>query len=235
MVRRPRPPLTPTLKKFRHGICKFRRKESRDALYNATTRLLKMDWSDNQSIDPRLVAEDLGVLLLTWNRAYYRSGKLSFDDLAGAIRDQLPMLKDFRSRKINSWREGDEEIFRKLFKAFDEALRVPGDGGRRHSPVSVSKALHLLCPDFFPLWDQYIAAEYGCSYKKKDPLNAYIRFVELTKDRVGEISKFLLDEPELLSANGFCKTPLKLFDEYNYATITLPKLEAKRKSRQRAA
>ena len=44
--------------------------------------------------------------------------------------------------------------------AFLEAL----EGGNRKSPAATSRALHLLAPNFFPLWDNWIAQAYGCMW-----------------------------------------------------------------------
>lgn len=50
----------------------------------------------------------------------------------------------------------------------------------KRSPVSVSKALHLLAPDFFPLWDDKISRAYRCYYNE-NPAQKYISFCKNTK------------------------------------------------------
>jgi len=50
----------------------------------------------------------------------------------------------------------------------------------KRSPVSVSKALYLLAPNFFPLWNNRISREYGCYYNI-NPAEKYISFRKATK------------------------------------------------------
>jgi len=50
----------------------------------------------------------------------------------------------------------------KLFNIVSHALARKVDGVER--PVSAGKELHLLAPNFFPLWDRYIASGYDCPY-----------------------------------------------------------------------
>jgi len=74
---------------------------------------------------------------------------------------------NFKKRRISSLLESYEEGITNLFKEFLKALQI--DSGKmqgRTSPVAVSKALHLLAPDFFPIWDQKIAKAYGYNYSK---------------------------------------------------------------------
>jgi hypothetical protein len=56
-------------------------------------------------------------------------------------------------RTITSLQKWDEN--KSLFNDFLEALKTPprNDKKERKSPVAVAKALHLLAPHFFPLWD----------------------------------------------------------------------------------
>jgi len=48
----------------------------------------------------------------------------------------------------------DNKPIQHLFHQFLRALRIrEGKKKNEKSPVAVAKALHLLGPDFFPLWD----------------------------------------------------------------------------------
>ncbi|GAI70151.1 unnamed protein product, partial [marine sediment metagenome] len=82
----------------------------------------------------------------------------------------------------------------------------------KRSPVSVSKCLHLLAPNFFPLWDRKIAQEYKCGYVKR-PNEQYYFFCEKAK----HISAIIKDYKECKRSG---KSILKLLDEYNYAKYT---------------
>jgi hypothetical protein len=86
------------------------------------------------------------------------------------------------------------------------------EGSKRgaQSPVAVAKALHLLAPGFFPLWDKKIAVAYRCDYYLK-PAERYIDFTRLSQGQARELEK-------VIPPAG--KTLLKLIDEYNYARYT---------------
>jgi len=75
------------------------------------------------------------------------------------------------------------------------------------SPVAVAKALHLLAPNFFPLWDDKIARAYGCYYNDR-PEEKYVSFCKITKAMVDELKR-CINRPD--------KTIIKLIDEYNYS------------------
>lgn len=80
----------------------------------------------------------------------------------------------------------------------------------KRSPVSVSKALHLLAPDFFPLWDDRISRAYGCYYTE-NPAQKYISFCKT--------AKIIADKVKDCSIRSD-RTLIKLIDEYNYSKYT---------------
>jgi hypothetical protein len=81
------------------------------------------------------------------------------------LRGKQSLINGFRDRDISSLSEADHGDIQKLFIALSEALKRTGDGVE--SPVSAGKTLHLLAPNFFPLWDQYIAPAYHCPYQNE--------------------------------------------------------------------
>jgi hypothetical protein len=90
---------------------------------------------------------------------------------------------------------------RRLFRDFEVAL----------GPVGASKGLHLLAPQFFPLWDQAIASRYGCPlYPYRRDLK-YIEFMGLAKTHIRSFGG-----RKAVEAN-----PLKVWDEFNYCRYTL--------------
>jgi hypothetical protein len=87
------------------------------------------------------------------------------------------------------------------------------------------KALHLLAPKFFPLRDKEIAKKYDCNYAK-DPLNKYLCFL----GKIKHIAEQLDNDDEVKAlVKDTKKTLLKLIDEYNYVTYTLPESARKAK------
>ncbi len=197
-------PVTP--EKVNAGSKAFRSYEKRDAMYKVATFLVEHYWGK-----PTDMADALGVLLLTWNNALYRYGVFDFSALEAVLCEEMNTLKAFRDRDIRSFVDEDKESIEGLFDAFLVALKI-ADGKKKgtKSPVAVAKALHLLAPAFFPLWDDKIAKAYGCCYST-DPRFKYLSFMEKSRSMAdGLRDKIKTGETTLL----------KVIDEYNYATFT---------------
>ena len=199
----------PTKNEFIKGINGFRKREKREAMYNIATFLVECFWGV-----PELMSDSLGVLLLTWNQAFYRYGSFDFEKLEQCINKNLEELKRMRDRSILSLSESDEKKIETLFIEFMDALRiVSGKRKGYKSPTATAKALHLLAPGFFPLWDYRIAKAYGCAYHK-EPAKKYIKFMKKIKELVKVVQQYLPS----FSDSG--KTILKVIDEYNYSKYT---------------
>jgi hypothetical protein len=200
----------PSEEEFIRGIETFERHEKRDAMYKVATFLVLQFWGK-----PSEMADGLGVLLLTWNQAFYRYGGFDFDKLEKCIEENLERLESFRERNITTLSENDEQDIERIFNEFMESLQIAS--GRRQgdkSPVAVAKALHLLAPNFFPLWDYQIARAYGCNYNN-NPAERYIQFMKVMKEFYEQIRNYNI--PPKYSKD---KTLLKLIDEYNYSKYT---------------
>jgi len=200
----------PRISEFWAGSREFRKHEKRDAMYKVATRLINEYWGK-----PAEVADGLGVLLLTWNQALYRYGIFDFDKLESFLRDRKKVLSDFRKRDILSWSQKDDLNVKTLFSDLMKALIAEGkDGKLRKSPVGVAKALHLIAPNFFPIWDIEISKGYGCHwYKSEFAPEKYIYFCKKIMDFV----QYLLDQ-RIKDKTGM--TLLKIIDEYNYSKFT---------------
>ena len=189
------------------GSNAFRAHEKRDAIYKVSTFLVENFWGD-----PPQMADALGVLLLIWNNALYRYGLFDFSALENTLRENMSTLASFRNRDILTFGEGDKRTIESLFAAFLNALKIAeGKLQGRQSPVSVAKALHLLAPKFFPLWDDKIAKAYQCHYSA-DPSGNYILFMTISKNMVECLRGRVPVPPP--------STILKVIDEYNYAKFT---------------
>jgi uncharacterized protein YwbE len=277
--------IIPNREEFCKGCEEFERHEKRDAMYKVATFLVDHFWGR-----PPDMANGLGVLLLTWNQAFYRYGIFDFDELEKCITINMQKIESFRGRNITSLSNSDEETTAGIFNSFLEALqidvisfsdkntgkytegnlrrilnrlgiefegdnlktlydslknskigqavefvadsqkdsieiRISGLGPEereklysldkqmkivKRSPVSVSKALHLLAPNFFPLWDDKIARHYGCYYDV-DPAIKYIFFSKTMKTLADRVQGYT-NRPD--------RTVLKLIDEYNYSKYT---------------
>ncbi len=197
---------SPTRSEFTKACEEFEKREKRDAMYKVATFLVSHFWGK-----PEHMANSLGVLLLTWNQAFYRYGQFSFDLLEECIADNLSRIETFRERHIRSLENSDEDDIRLLFLAFLEALKISeGRSKAKKSPVGVAKTLHLLAPRFFPLWDANIARAYHCKYQVKPELQ-YLRFCRLIQEVANTVEGYIRNEG---------KTLIKLIDEYNYSKYT---------------
>ena len=82
----------PSREEFINGYKKFEEYEKRDAMYKVATFLVSHFWGK-----PAEMADGLGVLLLTWNQAFYRYGIFDFDRLEECIENpdgSAPILKE---------------------------------------------------------------------------------------------------------------------------------------------
>ncbi|MBV8090975.1 MAG: hypothetical protein JO139_15665 [Alphaproteobacteria bacterium] len=199
-------PMTPTAEELEAGCTAFRLHETRDAMYRTASFLVEHFWGQ-----PAELADSLGVLLLTWNQAHYRYGSFDFSKLQRCLETNAAVLQHFRARNILDFTPADEPDIRYLFDALLSALCI-ADGSRAgaQSPVAVGKALHLLAPDFFPMWDKKIAQAYSCGYSSR-PTEKYLAFMRLSKNMACTL------RPVIPAGS---KNLLKLLDEYNYAKYT---------------
>ena len=196
----------PNREEFLKGCEEFEKHEKRDAMYKVATFLVLHFWGK-----PSEITDGLGVLLLTWNQAFYRYGIFDFDKLEKCITNNFNKIENFRNRDLSRLEDSDEDDIKELFVKFLEALQIAS--GRRQgtkSPVAVAKALHLLAPNFFPLWDNNIARAYGCYYDE-NPAEKYVSFCKITKALVDKVTSFISRSE---------KTLIKLIDEYNYSKYT---------------
>jgi len=178
-------------------------KVRRDAIYTTATFLVA-----HFRNEPSKVAEGLGVLLLVWNQACYRHGPFDYSALEECLKRNRENLNKYQKRDILSYSaEKDGSPIKVLFQDFLEALQIcDGKCKGRRTPVGAVKALHLLAPGFFPLWDARIAKWYGCSYAS-DPTASYLKFMQIVRTNV-----------EHLKPNCDMKTReiLKQIDEFNW-------------------
>jgi hypothetical protein len=176
-------------------------------MYKTATFLVEHFWGQ-----PRNMADGMGVLLLTWNQAFYRYGSFDFALLEDALRTNIHVIEKLRTRDIQSFVNEDEPIIKQLLIDFLDALRIK-EGKKKgyKSPVAVAKALHLLAPGFLPLWDKEIAKAYGCPYES-DPDRKYVAFAYMMQALARQLQMHMPSD---------CgRTFLKLIDEYNYAKYT---------------
>jgi hypothetical protein len=211
-----------------NGCAAFVRNEPRDAIYNVATWVVVESWGN-----PQRMADGLGVLLLTWNQAFYRYGSFDFGALERFLQTNLPSLSRFRGRLIDSFDVADDPEVGRLYEGLLEVLRRSRDGTK--SPVATAKALHVIEPEFFALWDRSIAQAYGCLWSKPDTsVQSYLKFQRATKGVCSrmlesvtpdsaadlDVARQRLQDADTVHADYRRRTLVKMVDEYNYAKFT---------------
>jgi hypothetical protein len=183
---------------------------TRDAAYKVARFWVDNFWGKSQ------MADGMGVLLLTWNASFYRYGLFDFANLEAALQKNMPTIEKFRTLdlvKTDIELKDYEADIMCLFQDFLTALKITKGKKEIKSPVSVAKALHLLAPKFFPIWDYKIATAYKCYYSNPPPEQKYVDFVQKMKTLAQQ-----------LQVQGYVppsdKSFLKLIDEYNYMKYT---------------
>ena len=209
------------------GSQNFVQQERRDAMYKVATFLVNHFW-----YEPSDIADGIGVLLLVWNQAFYRycNFALDFESLERFLKENEEVIQELRHREISSFDKNDMPTIRRLFTGLLKVLEC----GNKRSPVAVSKALHLLAPNFFPLWDVEISKTYGCRwYDSHEAGEKYLKFMVvmknlserlvasyMNKNSVGRENAEKSMRNEASSNLPFAKSLLKIIDEFNYAKYT---------------
>lgn len=200
----------PEYEKFCEGYRKYEEYVGRDPFYEVATTYVSDHWGSYEHM-----ADAVGVLLLNWNKMFYRFGSLDLEKLERCITKDFVIINSFKDRNIFTLSENDEQKIRKLFNDLLEASMIDSKKKKAKSPVSVAKALHLLAPKLFPPWDNRIANGYKQNYGNK-PEEKYIKFCKITKLIAESLKNYKIDTD---------KNIIKLIDEYNYSKYTQKLIE----------
>lgn len=193
--------MTISIKEITMAHTIFLKKEVRDLFYRVAMDYVSRAIEGQTELT---LAEALSVLLLTWNSAYYRFRGFDenhLEEIEGLLEENLPAILDYREREIVTLEETESRQIEELFADFEKVL----------GPVGTAKALHLLAPRFFPLWDRKIAKVYGFDLGDKGSNSKrYLEFMKISREQCirlkGKIEKG--------------QNILKLLDEYNYCKYT---------------
>jgi hypothetical protein len=210
-----------TLVEIRKGVAAFGRKEPRDAMYRVATRLVNQTWGQ-----PSEVADAIGILLLTWNQAFYRYGAIDFDRVELALTTHASDLAHFRQSELLNLTPSDLARVPTLYNAILASCSIVTSRSRqtRRSPTSAGKALHMLAPNTFPLWDDKIARGVGChghwlSNSAQDYLGL-MKWCDGVLRQITARSNVAHTQASLDASARFSKPLLKYLDEYLYAKFT---------------
>lgn len=179
----------------------FEENEPRDLFYKVATELVSLSLDGKTNVS---VAEGLAVLLQTWNKGYYQFRKFDdkhFEEIEHLLGKHLYIISTLRDKSILELSDDQYDVVKRIFKSFENTL----------GPVGASKSLHLLAPQFFPLWDRAIAKAYGISMKKAgENAELYVMFMHSIKKQC----------TTLYHKGAFDSMLLKSIDEYNYCKYT---------------
>jgi hypothetical protein len=231
-----------TLAELKQQCQKYWRKERRDAMY-----LIALGHLRKSRGRPADMADGLAVMLLTWNQAAYRYGAFDHRRLERFVDERGGVLHGFRRRNIRSFdAKKDGNAVRDLFNKLLAALHVKANG--RRSPVGAAKALHLLAPTFFALWDAEIAKKTGVYWHdSKKAADRYIEMMQDAKEAVialedkyasgvrGGLPDAAGVGAALTELGGREKSLLKFLDEYYYAKFKLGIKKGERRTKRRSS
>lgn len=191
----------PTIRELKAAKKAFEQYEPRDLFYRAATELVDKTIQGNSSLS---LAEALAILLQTWNSAYYRFNAFDnkhFIDIDKIVEKNYKILLKLRKRSIETFYDRDKPKIKQVFVDFEEVL----------GPVGAAKCLHLLAPNFFPLWDRAIAKAYHLPIRSRgNNADSYWLFMEISKEQCEGIR-----QKKIVITNY-----LKAIDEYNYCRYT---------------
>ncbi len=199
-------PDIPTQDELLRRIHQFELHDPRHSIYKVCLSYIFSHWQNHAEI-----ADGISTLLLTWNQGFYRFGDLDTSELEKCLCRNWTSIQSFHIRDILSLTPSDEDVIKALFGDFSEALRSNRQEPRK-GYVSAAKALHLLAPHFFPLWDQAIAAQSIGGYDRDNAPERYFQFSQQTKRIADTVKTFNLPHDRSL---------VKLIDEYNYVKYSL--------------
>jgi hypothetical protein len=193
----------PTAVALADARVRYREIEARDLFYRAATDLVGRALDDPSS--PLTLGEAVSVLLFTWNSAFYRYHPPTVD-----LVDRIEDLVRSRRPELDRWRQaelqpaeipGETAEILATFTAFEMLL----------GPVGAAKALHLLAPGFFPIWDRKIATAYRCGLGKAGTNgDRYVRFMSHAAEQCQRLRAGHRGPADLVKA----------LDEWNYVTYT---------------
>jgi len=220
------------------GCAGYIEHEKRDAMYKLARKLIEeANWRSQE------LAEGLGVLLLTWNAAFYtKYGSFDFDVLEDYLKENTSLFKEYSERNILSYSPTEDDQIQTVFKELLEVTKSVRKIGR--TPVGVSKTLHMLAPNYFSLWDNAIAKEYKVYwYSSNKSPKKYTNFQSMNYEIANYILNSYVKEHGVskeMAYNDICnvlhskvalkiydkkpplrKSLIKLIDEYNFAKYKL--------------
>lgn len=174
-------------------------------LYSQCVADVRANWKSEAVNDP-FIKGPVRTFLVNWGMMGRVLGMVQFKEwevnLVFALKKYFDKLKAFQNKSLE--KEDIERWEKDIKEIYQEIREIVG-------PTSASKILHLICPNFFPLWDSSIRKRVGANDKEK----GYYKFMVETKDFLGRYSDVL----GKLAIKYDNKSKLRLVDEYLWWTV----------------
>ena len=173
--------------------------EPRDLAYKVARELVERAYSGDASFSQ---TDGVAILLTIWNAGFYRFRprlmRTLVPDLDRLIASHDGALVHFRARSAGEYDSAtDGPVVEQLYRDFVAVLW----------PVGSAKALHVLAPSFFPIWDQAIARHFHLALSPPAAsVASYLRLMDIAARFVR--GSRLVD-------------PLKALDEWAFVRFTL--------------
>jgi hypothetical protein len=214
---------------------KYQRKEPREAVYQVASRIIDQCWAKR---DYDMLARATAALLVSWNARVHVGRTTPFDKLPGFI--ERHYLKLDRLRKLDLHEESTAFHDLGLYRELLCLLKVKKKNKTSlYTPVGAAKALHILAPRYFPLWDRVIARKAGHTISMR--ADSYQRYGEEARLMVKRLVRAALHASlapsedaafvwlrEQTCTHCLSKTWVKFADEYNYVRYVLEPGEGRR-------
>ena len=175
--------------------------EGRDVVYRVARDLVERGYRGESAFT---VGEGVAVLLLSWNASFYRPRpalvRTVVADLDRLVNSHAADLVAFRSREVRMYNAATDRLaVEQIYRDFVRVLW----------PVGTAKALHVLAPEFFPLWDSEIAHRFKLPTSPREvSVGSYLRLMDIGHE---------------FAAGWRGPAALKALDEWAYVEFTVPR------------
>jgi len=178
-------------------------------LINTAKQANSKDWYQDEN-----TIKGILLLLFTWNFAARKTKELNFDKVRQVLKKCKRELKELESYDIKNIDSDIEEKIKSVFKSFKDLMGQTG----------ASKALSLLNPKLFVMWDtkirRYLKRNYPKYFKgigNGEKAENYLIFLFGIKNIIQDYSKEIKGK---LSGDAIVA---KKIDEYHYVKIIMNK------------
>ncbi len=155
---------------------------------------------DLKDLNEGTVKENILGFLNKWG--VYRVSYSVAPQLTQALKEVKSDIQYFKGKKLLQDLTLDHKQQEYILRIFSKIGDVKGISG-----VGIAKILHMCCPQFFIMWDNAIAENYGCSINAQ----GYMNFLWITKSLINKNGL----QKEYVISDIKDITLLKLIDEFN--------------------